>query len=382
MTIRSVRGTKDLLPEVTPHWHLLEDEARRLAHQCGYEEIRTAMFEPVELFTRGLGATAGLVERELWTFHDKHGRKLALRAELTAPVARAFHEHSLSPGPGGVFKVYYLAPVFLFGREGEMESRQVHQFGVEALGSEEPALDAECIYLAWEFCRAVGLVGMSLELNSLGCDRCRPGYHQALKDYFHGRADELCPTCKRRYKSHPLWSLGCPQPGCHALASVAPSIFAHLCAPCRSHFGSLKFYLEEMAIPYQVDLRVVRDIEYYNRTIFQLRCGERVLATGGRYDGLVEAVGGPAAPAVGMAVELEAVLECLYASGIELPQAPPLQVLLAGEGPESREVLVPMLYRLRRAGIASDLCYGSCDLDQLQVAAEKVGARLVAVLEE
>ncbi|MEW6279550.1 MAG: histidine--tRNA ligase [Candidatus Eremiobacterota bacterium] len=355
MTVRSVRGTRDLLPEDTPRWQYLEEQARHLAQSYGYREIRTPLFEKADLFVRGMGVLAGLVERELWTFHDKFGQKLALRADVTASVVRAFYEHGLGERDGQVQKLYYLAPVFLVGKESEEGSRQCHQFGVEAMGSAQPTLDAEVMALAWAYFKRIGLPGVRFELNSLGCDKCRPPYHEALREYFSAHSNELCATCKRKHKTHPLWTLGCPERSCVELAQVAPTMFGTLCPNCKLHFQQLKDYLTELGLPVELNPRVVRDLEYYNRTIFQITHQGRVLGTGGRYDDLVETLGGPDTPAVGFAVHLEAVLDALEGTEFPAPAGP--TVYLSPEGAEATRLLLPVLNRLREAGIYAELDY-------------------------
>ncbi len=351
MSVRAVRGTRDLLPEETSRWQLIENQARLLSQQYGYLEIRTPLFEKAELFVRGMGVLAGLVERELWTFHDKFGQKLALRADVTASVVRAYYENNLNEKTQGVSKFYYLAPVFLIGRETEEGSRQSHQFGVEALGSPHPAQDAEVIALAWAFLKRIGLSDVVFEINSLGCDKCRPAYHDVLKEYFSSHSNELCGTCKRKHKTHPLWTLGCHEKSCVELGQVAPTMFGLLCPACKQHFSQLKAYLAEMRIPHDLNPRVVRDLEYYNRTIFQVRHGESVLGTGGRYDGLVETLGGPETPAVGFALQLEAILEAVPG---EFTRPSP-SVFLQPEGEEATRLLMPVLNVLREAGIYAEM---------------------------
>ncbi len=382
MSIRCARGTKDVLPAEIPTWHFLEDVARDLAEDYGYREIRTPMFESPDLFLKGMGATAGLVERELWTFHDKHGRKLALRPDLTAPTVRACHDHGLLQPEVGPTRLYYLGSVFMHGREREVESRQLHQFGLEALGSKDPALDAEVLVMVSDLCSALGLPDVQIQLNSLGCKKCRPAYHQVLKDYFNGRQEELCRTCKRRYRTHPLWTLGCQAESCLELSRVAPSIFGTLCPDCRNHFSALKTYLKELKIEYRLNPLVVRDLEYYDRTIFQVTCAGRPVAFGGRYDELSSALGGPATPAVGCSVDVEPLLEAMHEAGLDAPAPEPPRVCLAGDGEEAVSLLLPIVYALRRSGVRADLVYPMKAEETALQAAERVTAPLLVLLEE
>ncbi|MBI3926672.1 MAG: histidine--tRNA ligase, partial [Armatimonadetes bacterium] len=367
-SFQAVRGTYDLLPGDTSYWHQLESQAHELAQLYGYREIRTPMFEEAELFTRGLGVMAGIVERELWTFHDKFGKKLALRADMTASVVRAYRQHKLGEKKG-VSKLYYLAPVFLLGKESQQGSRQAYQFGAEALGSSSPALDAELIALASEFCNRIGLTDHAIELNTLGSEKCRPEYEERLRDFFSGRAGDLCATCKRKFKAHPLWVLGCEEPGCIAMAQLSPTIYGVLDPETRTHFTALKSFLKELEIPVQLNPRVLKDVEYYDSTVFRVTHHDRNLGFGGRYDGLVEELGGRPTPAIGFALSLDAVMECLREQEDALPPPEAPQVVLAPEGPEATRVMVPVLHRLLRLGIRAEMSYENSRLpDEVSVA--------------
>ena len=382
MPIRCARGTKDVLPADIPTWHFLEDLARDLAEDYGYREIRTPMFECAEIFLKGMGATSGLVERELWTFHDKHGRKLALRADMTAPTMRACQDHDLIQPELGPTRLYYLGSVFMHGREREVESRQLHQFGMEALGTRDPALDAEVLVMVSDLCLALGLPQVQVQLNTLGCKKCRPAYHQVLKDYFGGRQDELCKTCRRRSRTHPTWTLACQAEPCLELSRVAPSIYGTLCPDCRDHFSALKAYLKELKVDYQLNPLVVRDLEYYDRTIFQVTCAGRAVAFGGRYDELSTVLGGPSTPAVGCSVDLEPLLEAMREAGLEVPGPEPPRVCLAGNGQEAVALLLPIVYALRRAGVGADLVYPSNPEESAVQAADRAASPWLVLLEE
>lgn len=352
---RAVRGTFDLLPKQMPVWVKVESQARELAKRFGFGEMRTPLFEQAEIFTRGMGVMAGLVEKELWTFQDKFGQKLALRADMTAGVARAFQEHKFFEGTLPV-KVFYLGPVFLLGKEGEEGSRQSHQFGVEALGCGSAALDAEVISLAAAFCQSVGLDGYCIRLNSLGGADCRSAYQVKLRNYLASNQDQLCPTCKRKFKTHPDWVLSCAEEGCKALASVAPTIFGMLSNGAKQHFSSLREYLEDMDLPVELDPWIVPDSEYYNQTVFEIRHGDQTIGLGGRYDGLVEKLGGKSTPAVGFALSLETVVDILAQR--DAPDEPFVpKVYFQSEGLESSKILVPLLGLLRQRGIAAEFDY-------------------------
>ena len=352
---QAVRGTFDVLPEQMPVWHKIEGTARDLAPRFGYQEIRTPLFEDAELFTRGMGVMSGLIEKELWTFNDKFGQKLALRTDATTGVIRCYQQNKLY-NANTPLKVFYLAPVFLLGKEGEIRSRQSHQFGFEAIGTDNPALDAEVIALAAAYCEELGLDDYTIRLNSLGGKDCRPLYLQKLRDYFGSNVAQLCSTCKRKYKANPDWVLSCEEAGCKSLSQVAPTIYGMLTNEAKTNFSMLREYLEEMDLPLELDPRVVRDSEYYNGPVFEIRSKGKSLGFGGRYDGLIEKLGGKPTPAVGFAFSLETVMEVLK-EGEEKSSPPSFDVLLRPEGPESAKLLVPLLYTLRQRGVTAELDY-------------------------
>ncbi len=353
---QAVRGTFDVLPDQMPRWHNIEGTARDLAPRFGYREIRTPLFEDADLFTRGMGVMSGLIEKELWTFKDKFGQKLALRTDATTGVIRAYQQNKLYNN-NLPLKVFYLAPVFLLGKEGEQRSRQSHQFGFEAIGSDNPALDAEVIALAAAFCEELGLDDYKIKLNSLGGKDCRQEYQKKLRDYFGSNNNQLCDTCKRKYKANPDWVLSCEEKSCKSLSQVAPTIYGMLTNDAKTNFQALREYLEEMELPVELDPRVVRDSEYYNDSVFLIEYQGKTLGFGGRYDGLVEKLGGKATPAVGFAFALEELMEVLKGAPAEEEDPADFDFLLRPEGPESAKLLVPLLYTLRQRGISAELDY-------------------------
>jgi histidyl-tRNA synthetase len=353
---QAVRGTFDVLPNEMANWHNLEGTSRDLAHRFGYREIRTPLFEEAELFTRGMGVMSGLIEKELWTFNDKFGQKLALRTDATTGIIRAYQQNKLYNSKLPV-KVFYLAPVFLLGKEGEARSRQSHQFGFEAIGSTNPALDAEVIALAAAFCEGIGLTDVSIRMNSLGGKDCRPVYLQKLRDYFGSNSSRLCTTCKRKYKANPDWVLSCEETECKSLSQVAPTIYGMLTNEAKSNFSQLREYLQDMELPVELDPRVVRDSEYYNGTVFQVQSKGKPIGFGGRYDTLIEKLGGKPTPAVGFAFSLESIMDLLDPP-TRAESGPNFDVLLRPEGPESAKLLVPLLYTLRQRGVSAELDYG------------------------
>ncbi|MFA7479552.1 MAG: histidine--tRNA ligase [Vulcanimicrobiota bacterium] len=353
---QAVRGTFDVLPDQMPRWHNIEGTARDLAPRFGYREIRTPLFEEAELFTRGMGVMSGLIEQELWTFKDKFGQKLALRTDATTGIIRAYQQNKLY-NDNLPLKVFYLAPVFLLGKEGERRSRQSHQFGFEAIGSDNPALDAEVIALAAAFCEELGLEDYKIKLNSLGEKDCREGYLKKLRDYFTANQAQLCPSCKRKFKANPDWVLSCEESGCKSLSQVAPTIYGMLSNGSKANFAALREYLEEMELPVELDPRVVRDSEYYNGCVFMIEYQGKVLGFGGRYDSLIEKLGGKSTPAVGFAFAMEEIMEVLKDTPQEAEDPVSFDFLLRPEGPESAKLLVPLLYTLRQRGISAELDY-------------------------
>jgi histidyl-tRNA synthetase len=351
---QTVRGTHDILPQEARYLSEVERHAYKLARRWGFKEIRTPMFERADLFVRGLGVMAGLVERELWTFHDKHGQKLALRADMTACVVRAYHQHELAKQFGDLAKLFYVAPVFLLGKEGEQPSRQVQQFGLEVIGSDSPAVDVELLCVALEFCKGLDLEGR-VELNSLGCDKCRPAYYDALREFFSTRQNDLCNTCKRKFRPHPTWTLSCAEEGCSALANLSPTVLGYLCGDCKNHFNHVKHLIKALDLEVNFNPRVVRDIEYYNRTCFRLLVNETVIGWGGRFDGLVSRFGGTDTPAAGFAIDLDETVELFALQATYDPDE--LDAVFLPEGDESMRVLMPTVHRLRQAGARVELVY-------------------------
>ncbi|MCR5661541.1 MAG: histidine--tRNA ligase [bacterium] len=381
MAIRCARGTRDIMSAEIPYWHHFENAVFNLASIHGFKEIRTPIFESPDLYTKGLGSNAERVERELWTLKDKNGKKLALRADMTASTVRAFHEHGLADSIDP-HKFYYLGPVFLQGKGRDGDSRQVSQFGLEALGSEDPAIDTEIIAVVYELCMNLGLKDIVVQLNTLGCPKCREEYQQVLRDYFTGRQDEMCSNCKRRYREHPLWTLACTDPACSKLVNVAPTIYGFLCSECRDHFETIKLYLKELNINYKINPMLVRDMEYYGRTIFEIDYDGMALALGGRYDALSELIGGRATPAVGCSMDVEQMITRLYDLGMRVDPYDDVPIVcLAGGGRDSVLLLLPVLYALRRAGVAASLAYRNGD-DTLLDASLRSKARYIICLEE
>lgn len=290
----------------------MENVAIELAEIYGYQEVRTPIFEPAELFAQGMGPDSTFIERDLWLVNDKQGRRLAMRGNLLLPVIRALNDQQiLNVKNTEPQKFYYLGPVFSCLKGRESVPLESHRFGVVALGSTLPSLDVEVLMVAYDFFTALGLSDLKVQLNSLGCKKCRAEYERVLYDYFSRRSEELCPQCQRRHRTHPMWTMGCPEERCRQLAQVAPSIFGYLCPDCRDNFEAVRSYLHELKVPYRLSPLLVPDVEDYNRTVFQISWGEHLLSAGGRCDSLSHMLGGADVPGVNCGVDLDLTLDAI-----------------------------------------------------------------------
>jgi len=306
--IRGIKGVKDILPEETPRWRLIEEAARRWAARFGFREIRIPIFETTMLFARSIGATTDIVEKEMYTFPDRDGSSLTLRPEGTAGTVRAFIEHNRAAEPVPQ-KYFYLGPMFRHERPQAGRLRQFHQFGVESFGTPDPSADIEVISLLWRFLSELGLPGLTLELNSLGRAEDRARYVPNLVTFLKEHAAQLCGNCQRRIDTNPLRVLDCKVPECRAVTESAPHLMDYLSPDAREHFEQVLAGLQALAIPYTLNPRLVRGLDYYCLTAFELTCShlgaQNAVGAGGRYDTLVETLGGPPTPAIGFAAGLE-----------------------------------------------------------------------------
>ncbi|HUN29176.1 MAG TPA: histidine--tRNA ligase [Alphaproteobacteria bacterium] len=348
--ITAPRGTQDVLPPVSADWLDLEARIHALAERFGYGEIRTPMFEATDLFVRGVGETTDIVEKEMYTFVDKGERSMTLRPEWTAPVMRAALEHNLfAQGPQ---RLYYVGPIFRYERPQKGRYRQAHQFGVECTGYAGPEADFEVISLAWELVRSYALTGAQLRVNSIGDDVCRPRYRDALLAHFRPHVAELSPDSQRRLERNPLRVLDSKDERDLALVRSAPTFESVLCDACREHFDALRAYLDAAQIPYVVDASIVRGLDYYTRTVFEITSSvlgaQSTVCGGGRYDGLVRSLGGPDVPAVGFALGLERFLMMLEALQPQRERAR-RGVQAIALGTQARATLLPLVDLLRRA---------------------------------
>lgn len=381
--ISGVKGMNDVLPGEVEAWQFVERTARDLFQRFGYGELRTPTVEDTALFIRSVGEDTDIVGKEMYTFEDKGGRSLSLRPEGTAPAVRAYIEHAVA-NQEPVTRWFYLGPMFRYERMKTGRYRQFHQLGCEAYGSKDPAQDVEVLDFLWQFLKAVGLTGVKLHLNTLGDDACRPAWQASLVAHLSGQRATLCADCQRRLETNPLRVLDCKNEQCQSVARAAPDIHGSLCDGCRGHFEDVKRLLSALDIPFEVDARLVRGLDYYTRTTFEFIASDPVLGTagtvagGGRYDKLVKSLGGPDTPAVGFGLGLERVVLLLRATGRAFAQPPELFVAWMDDA--SRTDALVRISRLRRAGFRVEFDPRGGSLKSQLKRADKVGARYALVL--
>jgi histidyl-tRNA synthetase len=382
---KAPRGTFDILPQEHAYWKYVEEKAASLCQLYGYQPLRTPVFEDAQIFTKTVAGGTDIVDKEMYIFEDKSGQELALRAEGTAPVCRAYLEHGLFNLPQPV-KLYYIGPAFRYERPQSGRYRQHHQFGFEALGEADAALDAEVIEMARQFFSSLGLSRISVQLNSIGCKLCRPGYLELLRQHYSGYADHLCPDCKTRLLKNPLRLLDCKKPSCQEMAKTAPKIPDYLCSECQLHFQSVQKYLVAMSIPFQLNPRLVRGLDYYTRTVFEVepreKGGQSTLGGGGRYDNLIEELGGKPTPAVGFAAGLERIILNLKSQNLDIPALPQPDVFIAYLEEEAKIEAMKLASELRKAGIAVIMATGDKSLKGQMRQANSLGIAYALILGE
>lgn len=375
------RGTTDILPAEARRWAGLESAMREVFARYGYGEIRTPIFEHTELFARGIGEDTDVVEKEMYSFEDRGERSLTLRPEGTAGAVRAYLERRLDTEPQPV-KLWYAGPMFRYERPQAGRARQFHQLGAECIGTEDPAADVEVIAMVAALFRRLGLTKYELHLNSIGCPECRPAYVRKLRAALEPVRGSLCKSCQDRFERNTLRVLDCKRESCRELTKNAPVILDSLCRDCDGHFAQVRRYLDELAIPYVINTRLVRGLDYYTRTVFEFLSphlgAQDALGGGGRYDGLVETLGGPPTPAVGFAAGMERIL--LAAEGTLRGEAAALDAYVATLGDAGRRVGVVLAERLRRAGLRAELDYMGRSLKAQMRQANRLGAKTVLII--
>lgn len=384
MAIQIPRGTEDILPGQVEKWQYIEDKAKDLCRRYHYEEIRTPIFEHTELFQRGVGETTDIVQKEMYTFKDRSDRSLTLRPEGTASVVRSFIENKLYGQPQQPTKLYYIGPVFRYERPQKGRTRQFSQFGIEAFGSQDPAIDAEVIAMGIDFCRELGLKQVKPVINSLGDTESRKEYREGLVNHFEPRIDEFCEDCQNRLHTNPLRILDCKIDKDHELMKTALSILDFLNEASRQFFEKVKQYLNQMNIDYTIDPTLVRGLDYYNHTAFEFvseaEGADTSISGGGRYNGLVEEIGGPEVSGIGFAFSFERLFVALEAEGITLPVESSLDCYLVTIGDQSKEAAPLLLHKLRRAGLSADKDYLDKKVKAQFKGADRLHAKYVATL--
>lgn len=377
------RGTSDIIPGEVEAWQYLEREIRRICSEYGYSEIRTPIFEHTELFLRGVGDTTDIVEKEMYTFIDRGERSITLRPEGTASAVRAYLEDKLYAGPQPV-KLYYIGPMFRYDRPQAGRFRQFHQFGVEVFGSHNPGVDAEVMAMAMDFYGRLGLKDLELHLNSVGCPACRPALRQKLQQFFRPRLGDLCPNCQERFEKNPLRIIDCKEGRCREACAGAPTTIDCLCSDCSSHFEAVKKHLDLLSLPYQVDYCLVRGLDYYTHTAFEIMAkdigAQSSIGGGGRYNKLVETCGGPPTPGIGYALGMERIILAMKNQNCPVPGISGPDVFVVTAGKSAASEAFRLLFKIRGAGISADKDYQDRSLKAQMKYAGKTGAKFVVII--
>lgn len=380
---QAIRGTGDVLPSDSHRWQHVENVLLETARLHGFREIRTPVFEHTELFVRSVGDTTDVVQKEMYTFNDNGGRSITLRPEGTAGAVRAFLEHGLH-NEALPQKVSYITSCYRYEKPQAGRLREFHQFGVECFGAAQPSADAEVISLAASAFEALGIKNLSLEINSIGCPECRAKFYDALREYFASHSDELCETCLGRLDRNPMRILDCKSPVCKNIAAGAPTVLDYICDDCKDHFAKTKSYLNAMDIKYTVNPTIVRGLDYYTRTVFEFVSSDlgaqSTVCGGGRYDGLVEQMGGPKTPALGFAVGLERLLMIMDAQNCDMPQVKPCDVYIAPMGDDAAVMAASLAKMLRSEGFFAETDIVGRGLKAQMKYANKLGAKYTVVL--
>lgn len=386
MVYKAPKGTKDVIPSESYKWQYLESLLREKAAMYGFRETRTPVIEHTELFLRSVGDTTDVVQKEMYTFNDKGERSITLKPEGTAGTVRMFVENGLFSEPMPM-KAYYLnCPVFRYERPQAGRLREHHQFGVEMFGAPQPSADAEIISLAWDIYTALGAKELTVKLNSIGCPKCRANYQKALKEYLSSHESELCETCRDRLNTNPLRVLDCKVESCKTINAGAPHTMDYVCDECREHMEKLQEYLTLSGIPYEMDPMLVRGLDYYTKTVFEIVSGaagaQGTLCGGGRYDGLVEQIGGPSMAGIGFGMGMERLLLYLEQMGLEIPIPNRYDILIFGIGDEEKKRAFLLCEQLRRMGVRSDIDSVGRSLKASMKYAGKSDSRYVLILGE
>lgn len=385
MLTQAPRGTKDILPARIGQWIYVEGKIREICARYGFSEIRTPIFEHTELFQRGIGDTTDVVEKEMYTFTDRGGRSLTLRPENTASAVRAYLENKLY-ADNPVTKLFYIGSMFRFDRPQKGRFREFHQFGVEVLGEKSPLVDAEIIILAVRFLESLGLNDLVLKLNSVGDAQCRTRYRQQLQDFFRDKLADLCEDCRSRFDRNPMRLLDCKNEKCQMVSCGAPKITDCLCDECQNHFQKVQDYLTSAGIQFVLDSRLVRGLDYYTRTAFEIQYvplgAQSAVAGGGRYDGLIEEIGGAPTPGIGFAVGLERVMVAMEIQNLCPMEEKHADVFFVALGETAQRAIFPLLIGMRDRGLNVTMDYAGRSLKSQMRAADKAQVRFAVILGE
>ena len=378
--ISAIKGIKDILPQETPIWNHFESTARKIFGLFGFREIRVPIIEKTELFKRGIGETTDIVEKEMYTFHDRDDELITLRPEATAGVIRAYIEHNMQAHEQ-ITKLFTIGPMFRRERPQKGRFRQFHQINVELFGEDRPQADAEIIFMLAHFLKSTGITNFSLEINSLGCRKCRPAFSRAVVAHLQGSEQSLCLNCQRRIKTNPLRVFDCKTETCQDIISHAPKILDYLCNECEQHFADVKSSLADLGISYQINPQMVRGLDYYIRTAFEVTSGtlgaQNAIAGGGRYDGLVSFLGGPEVAGIGFAAGMERLVACL-----EQKNDRPIKtdVYIAALGATALKKAFLLTNKLREAGISAEMDYSDKSLKSQMKRADKLNSSFTLIL--
>lgn len=380
---KKIKGTEDILPKDVYKWQFVENIMREESEKFGFREIRTPVFEQTKLFARGVGETTDVVQKEMYSFETKGGDAITLRPEGTAGAARALLEHALY-NDGLPVKASYFVSCYRYEKPQAGRQREFHQFGLEMYGTSSPAADAELISAAASIFERLQITGLRLEINSIGCPECRKKYHQALREYFEGYKDELCETCLSRLERNPMRILDCKSPICSKIAENAPKVLDFLCDECKEHFDGVKKYLDAAEIEYTVNPSIVRGLDYYTKTVFEFVTdfigAQGTVCGGGRYDGLIEQLGGKPLPSLGFAVGLERLLMLMQAQNIEIPKPDECDIYIAAMGDEAQLEAFKLTKLLRQTSLKAQCDVVGRGLRAQMKYADKIGARFSIVL--
>jgi histidyl-tRNA synthetase len=382
MKYKTLKGIHDIYPPDIFIWHKIEAVARGIFKSYGFHEIRLPIIETTDIFTRSIGETSDIVEKEMYTFTDKGGRSVTMRPEGTAPFIRAYVEHHLHNEPAPQ-KHYYMGPMFRYERPQAGRQRQFYQIGVEALGVEDPKVDAEVISMLSQMLEGIGLKNLNFQVTSIGCPECRPGYKTALKEYLQDKLESFCSDCRRRFETNPLRILDCKVPGCIKEREGSPAVIDYLCNDCDEHFNSLKNYLKLLNVPHTINPNLVRGLDYYTKTAFEVTSeslgSQNAVAAGGRYDSLVKDFGGPDTPGIGFAMGMERIIP-LIKDSMETPEGP--DIFFCSLGEKEAQLALSLATGLRKEGLWAEISYEEASIKSQMRKANRIKAKHVIVIGE